>query len=99
MSGAERQEIPTPGIGDSAGMSTWPPSPEARVKVAEGGFAVVHREKVTDAVGRQWVTGSLDSDVYFTEVRRRAREQAEKLLAVRLERNPTRRIAGTNAHA
>ena len=60
---------------------------------------MVHREKVTDAVGRQWVTGSLDSDVYFTEVRRRAREQAERLLAIRLEREPAPRVAGTNAHA
>ena len=60
---------------------------------------MVHREKVTDAVGRQWVTGTLDSDVYFAEVRRRAREQAERLLAVRLERDPQRRVAGTNAHA
>ncbi len=60
---------------------------------------MVHREKVTDAVGRQWVTGSLDSDVYFTEVRRRAREEAKRLIAVRLERDPAPRIAGTNAPA
>jgi len=60
---------------------------------------MVHREKVTDALGREWVTGTLDPDVYFAEVRRRAREQAERLLAVRLERGSGPRAAGTNAHA
>lgn len=60
---------------------------------------MVQREKVTDALGRQWVTGSLDSDVYFTEVRRRARAQAERLLAVRLDRQRASRAAGTNASA
>jgi hypothetical protein len=60
---------------------------------------VVQREKVTDALGRQWVTGSLDSDVYFTEVRRRARAQAERLLALRLDRQHAPRAAGTNARA
>jgi hypothetical protein len=60
---------------------------------------MVRREKVTDAVGRQWVTGSLDSDVYFTEVRRRAREQAVRLLAIRLDHEPSPRVAGTHARA
>lgn len=60
---------------------------------------MVQREKVTDARGRQWVTGSLDADVYFSEVRRRAREQAERLLAVRLDREPAPRVAGTSASA
>jgi hypothetical protein len=58
---------------------------------------MVQREKVTDALGRQWVTGSLDSDVYFTEVRRRSREQAEQLLANRLERSPSSRSAGPHS--
>ena len=49
---------------------------------------MVRREKVTDAVGRQWVTGSLDADVYFADVRRRARAQAERILAARLDDPP-----------
>jgi hypothetical protein len=49
---------------------------------------MVHREKVTDALGRQWVTGSLDADVYFAEVRRRARQDAERQVAARLDRPP-----------
>lgn len=60
---------------------------------------MVQREKVTDAVGRQWVTGTLDADVYFAEVRRRARAQAERLLAARLERDPAPQVAGSNARA
>jgi hypothetical protein len=45
---------------------------------------MVQREKVTDAKGRQWVSGSLDSDVYFADVRRRARAQAERIISARL---------------
>jgi hypothetical protein len=52
------------------------------------GDVMVHREKVTDAKGRQWVTGSLDSETYFAEVRRRARAQAERVIAARLDEPP-----------
>jgi hypothetical protein len=53
---------------------------------------VVKREKVIDAEGRRWVTGLLDSDTYFAEVRRQAREQARVSVAARLARrlNPPR---------
>lgn len=45
---------------------------------------MVKREKVADDRGRRWVSGSLDSDTYFAEVRRRAREQARRSVAARL---------------
>ena len=60
---------------------------------------MVRREKVTDAVGRQWVTGSLDADVYFDEVRRRARAQAERILAARLDDDPPAPTAPSPAAA
>jgi hypothetical protein len=47
---------------------------------------MVRRQKVTDALGRRWVTGSLDSDEYFAQARRHAREQARHTVAARLAR-------------
>jgi hypothetical protein len=46
---------------------------------------MVRREKVMDAHGRQWVSGALDSDTYFAEVRRDARERARREVAARLD--------------
>lgn len=53
---------------------------------------MVKREKVIDAQGRRWVTGLLDSDTYFAEVRRQARAAAKATVATRLARraNPPR---------
>lgn len=51
----------------------------------EGG-AVVKREKVIDAQGRDWVSGLLDPTIYFAEVRRDARAQAQRVVAARLAR-------------
>lgn len=49
------------------------------------------REKVADALGRRWVSGALDPDTYFAEVRRTAREQAREIVAARLrEAKPSR---------
>lgn len=58
---------------------------------------MVKREKVTDARGRRWVSGSLDSDEYFAEARRNAREQARRTVAARLARAgrlPRQALAG-----
>jgi hypothetical protein len=52
------------------------------------------REKVADARGRSWVSGSLDPDTYFAEVRRTARAQAREIVAARLrEAKPARHVA------
>lgn len=53
---------------------------------------MVQREKVTDARGRRWVSGALDPDTYFTEVRRTARAQAQRFVSARLRdgRRPRR---------
>lgn len=48
---------------------------------------MVKREKVTDARGRRWISGSLDSDEYFAEARRNAHEQARRTVAARLARS------------
>lgn len=45
---------------------------------------MVRREKVMDERGRLWVSGALDSDIYFAEVRRDARERARREVAARL---------------
>lgn len=45
---------------------------------------MVKREKVADARGRRWVSGTLDADVYFGEVRRQARAQARQAVQTRL---------------
>lgn len=45
---------------------------------------MVKRQKVVDDRGRRWVSGSLDSDEYFTEARRQARAQARRTVAARL---------------
>jgi hypothetical protein len=42
------------------------------------------REKVADARGRRWVSGALDPDTYFAEVRRTARQQAREIVAARM---------------
>lgn len=47
---------------------------------------MVKREKVADARGRSWVSGSLDAQTYFDEARRAAREQARSSVAARLAR-------------
>jgi hypothetical protein len=57
---------------------------------------MVKREKVQDARGRKWVSGALDSDTYFAEVRRDARERARGEVAARLAMvtKPRSRLAG-----
>jgi hypothetical protein len=54
--------------------------------------AVVKREKVIDAQGRDWVSGALDPTIYFAGVRRDARAEARRIVAARLARaaKPTR---------
>ncbi len=47
---------------------------------------MVQRDKVTDARGRKWVSGSLPADEYFAEARRTARERARQTVADRLAR-------------
>ena len=58
---------------------------------------MVKREKVIDAEGRRWVSGLVDSDTYFAEVRRQARVQARRSVAARLARQlkPARPLAGS----
>lgn len=50
---------------------------------------MVRREKVTNPRGRAWMNGELDTDTWFAEVRRHAREQAQRLMDQRL-RDPQR---------
>lgn len=51
------------------------------------------RERVADARGRRWISGSLDPDTYFAEVRRTARAQAREIVAARLRHpKPTRQV-------
>lgn len=50
---------------------------------------MVRREKVTDPRGRAWMNGELDSETWFAEVRRNAREQARRVIDQRL-REPHR---------
>jgi hypothetical protein len=59
--------------------------------------AVVKREKVIDAQGRDWVSGVLDPTIYFAGVRRDARAEARRIVAARLARGgrPTRRPLAT----
>lgn len=45
---------------------------------------MVKRQKVVDDRGRRWVSGSLDSDEYFAQARREARDQARRTVAARL---------------
>jgi len=45
---------------------------------------MVRREKVTDPRGRAWVYGELDSETWFAEVRRHAREEAQRVIDQRL---------------
>lgn len=47
---------------------------------------MVKREKVIDDRGRRWVSGLLDPDTYFAEVRRTARERARRSVAARIAR-------------
>ncbi len=58
---------------------------------------MVKREKVTDAQGRDWVSGALDPTIYFAEVRRDARAEARRVVAARLARGtrPARRPLAT----
>ncbi len=56
---------------------------------------MVKREKVTDAQGRRWVSGSLSAEEYFAAARRSAHEQARRTVAARLAgaARPTRSAA------
>lgn len=47
---------------------------------------MIKREKVVDPRGRAWVNGELDSETWFNEVRERARKQAERDVARKLDR-------------
>jgi hypothetical protein len=68
----------------SARASPARASVDGYIERVEGSQSMVHREKVTDAKGRAWVSGALDSDVYFADVRRKAREQAARMIAARI---------------
>ncbi|HET8616298.1 MAG TPA: hypothetical protein VFL94_12295 [Actinomycetales bacterium] len=56
---------------------------------------MVKRQKVVDDRGRKWVSGALDSEEYFAEARREARDQARRTVAARLAAGtrPQRRLA------
>ena len=47
---------------------------------------MVRREKVTNARGRRWMSGSLPTEEYFAEARTQARERARRSVAARLAR-------------
>ncbi len=47
---------------------------------------MVRREKVVDPRGRAWVNGDLDTETWFAEVRRHAREEAQRIVSERLRR-------------
>lgn len=57
---------------------------------------MVQREKVTSSRGRSWVSGALPAEEYFTEARRKAREQARRTVAARITRaeRPAKPING-----